>query len=68
MNTVKLQVSGMSCGHCEMAVSKALQGVAGVESVRVSRDPGEAVVTGTAEAGLLIAAIEAQGYGARVQA
>ena len=68
MNTVKLLVTGMSCGHCEMAVSKALQGVAGVQSVSVSREPGEAIVTGTAEVGLLIAAIEGQGYGARAQA
>jgi len=68
MNTVKLLVTGMSCGHCEMAVSKALQGIAGVQSVSVSREPGEAVVTGTAEVALLIAAVEGQGYGARKQA
>ncbi len=30
MDTTTITISGMSCGHCETAVRKALAGVAGV--------------------------------------
>ena len=37
MKTLKLEVSGMSCGHCVQAVREALEGVPGVkvENVQV---------------------------------
>ena len=35
MNTVQLQVTGMSCGHCVAAVTRALKAVPGVTAVTV---------------------------------
>lgn len=40
-----LEITGMMCGHCEMAVKKALEAVDGVKSADVSHEKGTAVVT-----------------------
>jgi copper chaperone len=40
MKTIKIR--GMSCNHCVMAITKALQTVAGVENLQVSLERGEA--------------------------
>lgn len=40
-----LEITGMMCGHCEMAVKKALEAVDGVENADVSNEKGTAVVT-----------------------
>jgi copper chaperone len=40
MTTIK--IDGMSCGHCVMAVTKALQKIDGIKNVQVSLDKGEA--------------------------
>lgn len=60
MNT--LQIRGMTCGHCVRAVTKALQGVAGVENVSVDLGAGQARVSGAADAAALVRAIENEGY------
>ncbi len=44
MATTTLKVGGMSCGHCVMAVTKALKGVPGVKDARVDLQGGRAVV------------------------
>jgi copper chaperone len=44
MQTQTLKVEGMSCSHCQMAVSRALRGVAGVHSAEVDLDRGLATV------------------------
>lgn len=62
MDTIKLNVEGMSCNHCKMAVEKAVKGINGVESVQVSLDKREAIVTGSAARELLVQAIEDAGY------
>lgn len=60
---IKLKVTGMTCGHCEMAVTKALSRVPGVSSVvRVDRGKQEAVVEGTPDVAALVAAVEEEGY------
>ncbi len=65
---ITLKVTGMTCGHCEMAVKKALSQVSGVSSVvRVDRKKEEAVVEGSPDAAALVAAIEEEGYQAEVQ-
>lgn len=62
----KLQISGMTCGHCEMAVKKALEGVPGVtQVVSVSKDSGSAEVEGSADMAAMIAAVEEEGFQAR---
>jgi copper chaperone len=48
MTTAEFQVSGMSCGHCEVAVRGEVSGIAGVESVEVSATTGRLLVTSTA--------------------
>ena len=40
MATIK--ITGMSCQHCVMAVTKALSGIDGVSNVKVSLEKGEA--------------------------
>jgi copper chaperone len=44
MTETTIKVEGMSCGHCKMAVTKAISGVEGVSSVDVDLDKGEANV------------------------
>jgi len=62
----KLIVEGMNCGHCVKAVTEALEGVSGVESVaEVSLETGAAVVQGEADVAALIAAIEEKGFAAK---
>ncbi len=63
----KLKIDGMSCEHCVRAVSGALEGVPGVETVlEVSLDRGEALLEGNATTAALIAAVEEEGYRAEV--
>ena len=63
---VKLTVRGMTCGHCEMRVTKALAGVDRVHKAEVDREREQAIVTvdPKAEPALesLVAAVEAAGY------
>ena len=66
MNTTELTVSGMTCGHCQTAVTKALQGVEGVTDAQVDLASGKAIVTGTPDPQALVAAIVDEGYGAQV--
>ena len=64
---IRLKVTGMTCGHCEAAVRKALALVPGVtEVVAVDRERAEAVVDGTADVQALVAAVVAEGYQAEV--
>ena len=47
---IELEVTGMTCGHCEMAVRKALAKVPGVTAVvKVDRTVNRAAVEGTPE-------------------
>ena len=62
--TKTMKIEGMMCGHCEAAVKKALEAVAGVEAAEVSHEAGTAVVTLTAEVAddVLKNAVEAKDY------
>ena len=62
MTTTELSVTGMTCAHCAMAVTRALQGVAGVQSAQVSLEKAQAIVVGDAQIERLIEAVEQQGY------
>jgi copper chaperone len=62
---IELKVTGMTCGHCENAVNKALAGVPGVTRVvKVSRAEERVEVEGDADLRALIDAIEEEGYSA----
>ncbi|HEX3134723.1 MAG TPA: heavy-metal-associated domain-containing protein [Planctomycetota bacterium] len=45
MRTFSLPISGMTCGGCVAAATKALQGVAGVQRVQVSLEESAALIT-----------------------
>ena len=63
---IELTVEGMTCGHCEAAVRRALAGVSGVTRVlEVDRHRNRAVVEGDARIEALIAAVKQEGYEAR---
>lgn len=67
MQATTLKVSGMTCNHCVMTVTKALGKVPGVESADVSLEQAQAVVKGSADAQALIAAVKEEGYEATLQ-
>jgi copper chaperone len=63
MSQVTLQITGMHCGHCVGAVSRALTGIAGVDSADVK--VGSATVQfdpARATTEQLAAAVRDEGY------
>ena len=66
MSNQTLQITGMTCGHCAQAVTRALAAVPGVESAKVDLSSGRAQVAGSATAEDLMAAVGAAGYEARL--
>ena len=67
MQATTLKVTGMTCNHCVMAVSKALAKVPGVEAAEVSLENAQAVVKGGADAQALIDAVKEEGFEAALQ-
>ncbi len=63
---IEYQVTGMTCGHCEMSVREEVSGVPGVEDVQVSAQNGTLVVTGSApiDETRILAAVAEAGYSA----
>jgi len=57
-----LKVSGMTCGHCVSAVSRAVRAVPGAEHVAVDLDRGEVTVQGNPDPSAVRAAIAEEGY------
>lgn len=68
MNTINLQVEGMSCGSCVKHVTQALQPLPGVNQVDVNLRSGRIQVSGELElAGVsLVTALNAAGYPAKL--
>ncbi|HRQ11652.1 MAG TPA: cation transporter [Trueperaceae bacterium] len=64
----KLNVTGMTCGHCQNAVKNALEEVTGVETAQVDLENGTATVAGAADVSALLAAVQEAGYEATVAA
>ncbi|RSK26678.1 copper chaperone [Bacillus sp. HMF5848] len=65
MEKTTLNVSGMTCGHCEKAVKTALSNLEGVASVNVSLQAGTVEVeydTAKVSVQSLKDAVEDQGY------
>ena len=44
METIRLNIEGMSCGHCKAAVENALRGQPGVRAATVDLQAGSAQV------------------------
>ena len=57
-----LKVSGMTCGHCVAAVSRAVRAVPGAEDVAVDLDRGEVTVKGDPDPRAVRDAIAEEGY------
>lgn len=69
MTQVTLKVKGMSCGHCQTAVTSALEGVDGVTQARVDLVGGRAEIEydeTRATPAQLVGAVLDEGYGAEV--
>ncbi|RGE21481.1 heavy-metal-associated domain-containing protein [Leucobacter sp. wl10] len=58
------QVTGMTCGHCEMSIREEVGEVEGVTDIEVSAQTGRLVVSGTGEIddAQVLAAVEEAGY------
>jgi copper chaperone CopZ len=67
MQTEQLSITGMTCGGCVKAISRALQAIQGVQNVDVSLAAAAATVTFDPQAtsvGKLRQAVQQAGYGA----
>ena len=65
MQTIQLNISGMTCGACVHHVTQALQNVSGVQTVAVDLALGSATVSGDSlDLSQLVGAVEEEGYGA----
>lgn len=66
MNTSEYQVTGMTCGHCEMSVREEVSTVPGVQEIQVSAQTGKLVITSTGEVddAAVITAVDEAGYAA----
>ena len=58
------QVTGMTCGHCEMSVREEVGEIPGVQDIQVSAQTGRLVVSGSGEIddAKVLAAVEEAGY------
>lgn len=68
METVTIEVGGMTCNGCVASVTRVLKAVPGVADAKVTLDPGSATVAFDAartNVPALKAAIEGAGYDAR---
>ncbi len=57
-----LRIEGMSCGHCKIAVEKALRNIQGVATVTVDLEKKQAKIAGNVNREVLVQAIEEVGY------
>ena len=64
MSTNEYQVTGMTCGHCELSVREEVQSIPGVQSIEVSAATGKLVVTSSEpiDDAAVIAAVDEAGY------
>jgi copper chaperone CopZ len=63
MNTVTFSVPGVSCSHCQAAITSEVETVAGVATVEVDLEAKTVSVTGEElDEHAIIAAIDAAGY------
>jgi len=55
-------VTGMTCGHCEMAVQRAIKQLDASAEVKIARDRNLVEVNSTQPRQALVAAIREEGY------
>ena len=64
MTVNEYQVTGMTCGHCELSIREEVSEISGVEDIQVSAQTGKLVVTGAVDEAAVLAAVEEAGYSA----
>jgi copper chaperone len=65
MTTTTLKISGMTCGHCVAAVTRALENQEGVTAARVDLEAGRAEIVfdeARTSAGALASVVMDEGY------
>ena len=67
MSVFEYQVTGMTCGHCEMSVREEVSELPGVQTVEVSAQTGRLVIGSDAELDdqAVLAAVADAGYAAQ---
>jgi copper chaperone CopZ len=69
METIKLAITGMTCGHCVSSVRQALESVPGVQVENVRVGAAELRLdTAAASTEVVLAAVQGAGYEATVDA
>lgn len=67
MQTIKLNISGMKCGHCVQSVSDALNALEGVTaSVSLEDNSANVQMAQAIDTNELVKAVTTAGYGAQV--
>jgi copper chaperone len=69
MANIKLRVTGVTCGHCQAKVEKALRGINGVYSAIVDLPDGEAEIDFNDDqvtTEQLLTAVSQAGYSAKI--
>ncbi len=66
MATAEYQVSGMTCGHCELSVREEVSQIPGVGDIQVSAQTGRLVVSSETpvDDAAVLAAVDEAGYSA----
>lgn len=66
MATSEYQVTGMTCGHCEMSIREEVAQIPGVDEIQVSAQTGKLVVSSTnpLDDAAVLAAVDEAGYSA----
>ena len=59
---LEFEVGGMTCGHCEATVQRAVRAVDPAATVEVDRSAGRVAIVTAADPAAVAAAIEAEGY------
>ena len=66
MATSEYQVTGMTCGHCEMSIREEVSQIPGVDEIQASAQTGKLVVSSTSalDDAAVLAAVDEAGYSA----
>ncbi|HBS75784.1 MAG: heavy metal transporter [Leifsonia sp.] len=66
MATSEYQVTGMTCGHCEMSIREEVSQIPGVDEIQVSAQTGKLVVSSEnpVDDAAVLAAVDEAGYSA----
>ncbi|TFC63149.1 heavy-metal-associated domain-containing protein [Cryobacterium sp. TMT2-15-1] len=66
MSTTEYQVTGMTCGHCELSIREEVSQIPGVEEIQVSAQTGKLIVSSASsiDDAVVLAAVDEAGYSA----